>query len=88
MIRQMAALVSDGDRTPDLKAVVAPTLVVHGREDALVPLAHGEATVAAIPGARLLVLDGMGHDLPPALMPALAQAIVEHARTSSADVTA
>jgi pimeloyl-ACP methyl ester carboxylesterase len=86
MIRQMAALVSDGDRTPDLGKVTAPTLVLHGREDALVPLAHGEATAAAIPGARLIVLDGMGHDLPPTHTGAMVNAIAEHARAASADV--
>lgn len=86
MIRQMAALVSDGDRTTELAAVAVPTLVLHGREDALVPLAHGEATAAAVPSARLVVLDGMGHDLPPSHMPAIVSAIAEHARQASAPV--
>jgi pimeloyl-ACP methyl ester carboxylesterase len=78
MIRQMAALVSDGDRTAELASVTVPALVLHGREDALVPLAHGEAAAAAVDGARLVVLDGMGHDLPPALAPEMARAIAEH----------
>jgi pimeloyl-ACP methyl ester carboxylesterase len=86
MIRQMAALVSDGDRTADLGKVTAPTLVLHGREDALVPLAHGEATTAAIPGARLIILDGMGHDLPPSHTQAMVTAIAEHARAVSGSV--
>jgi pimeloyl-ACP methyl ester carboxylesterase len=82
MIRQMAALISDGDRTSDLCKVTVPTLVLHGREDALVPLAHGEATAQAVPGARLVVLDGMGHDLPPAQMPAMVSAIAGHAHSA------
>ena len=62
--RQMAAIVAHGDRTPGLRGLTLPTLVIHGAADPLVPLAGGEATAAAIPGAELLVIEGMGHDVP------------------------
>lgn len=62
--RQLAAIYASGDRTAALRGVRVPTFVVHGAEDPLIPLAAGRATAAAIPGARLLVLPGMGHDLP------------------------
>ena len=61
-----------------------PTLVVHGRVDRLVPLSGGEATAAAIPGARLLVLDEMAHDLPEPLWPQVVDAIAEVAGVSAA----
>lgn len=61
---QIAAVTADGDRTADLAHVTAPTLVIHGRMDPLIQLSGGEATATAIPGAELLVIDTMGHDLP------------------------
>jgi pimeloyl-ACP methyl ester carboxylesterase len=66
MTRQLAALIADGDRTAALQRLTVPTLVIHGRLDPLAPLAAGEATAAAIPGAELVVFDDMGHDLPKA----------------------
>src|SRR5207302_77128 len=72
---QMAAVVSDGDRTQRLAGVTCPTLVIHGRVDPLVPLAGGEATAEAVPGAELLVLDDMGHDLPEPLWPQIADSV-------------
>jgi pimeloyl-ACP methyl ester carboxylesterase len=62
--RQMAAIIADGDRTEALGGVAVPTLVVHGDADRLVVPQGGEETAAAVPGAELLVLEGMGHDLP------------------------
>lgn len=53
------------DEVLDARRIAAPTLVVHGTEDPLFPLPHGEALAAAIPGARLVVIDGMGHQVPP-----------------------
>jgi len=73
----MAALGSQG-RTADLRRVTAPTLVIHGTADRGLPLAHGEATAKAIPGARLLTIDGMGHDYPRAAFPQIVAAILEH----------
>jgi pimeloyl-ACP methyl ester carboxylesterase len=78
--RQMAAIVADGDRRAMLKGVKAPTLVIHGEDDPLVPLAGGRDTAASIAGARLMTIPGMGHDLPLALVDTLTGAIAEHAR--------
>ncbi len=73
---QLAAILTSGDRTAALAEVSVPTLVIHGRADPLVTLSGGQATAKAIPGARLLVLDDMGHDLPTALLPEIVDAIV------------
>jgi pimeloyl-ACP methyl ester carboxylesterase len=67
--RQLAAIYASGDRTPALRSVDVPTLVVHGEDDPLVPLAGGLATAAAIPGAELWTVPGMGHDIPRPLWP-------------------
>lgn len=80
--RQLLAVLAGGDRTPALQAIRVPTLVVHGAEDALVDVSGGTATAAAIPGAELLVVDGMGHDLPRAVWPLITgriAALVERA---------
>lgn len=79
--RQMAAIVADGDRRAMLKDIKAPTLVIHGEADPLVPIAGGRDTAENIAGARLLTIPGMGHDLPLALVDTLADAIAEHAQS-------
>lgn len=81
--RQMAAIVADGDRRAMLKDIKAPTLVIHGEADPLVPIAGGRDTAANIAGARLLTIPGMGHDLPLALVDTLADAIAEHVRATA-----
>jgi pimeloyl-ACP methyl ester carboxylesterase len=70
-LRQLAAIMASGDRTRRLGEVRAPALVVHGREDPLIPVRAGRATARAIPGARYLEIPGMGHDLPAAVFPQL-----------------
>jgi pimeloyl-ACP methyl ester carboxylesterase len=77
--RQLAAILASGDRTPLLRTITAPTLVIHGKDDKLVSPSGGKATAKAIPGARLLMIDGMGHDLPRGVWPQLIDAIVENA---------
>jgi pimeloyl-ACP methyl ester carboxylesterase len=77
--RQLAAIIASGDRTPELRRITAPTLVIHGSADPLVAPSGGRATARAIPGARLLSVEGMGHDLPRAAWPRLIDAIAEHA---------
>ena len=77
--RQMGAIRGDGDRTERLGRLTIPTVVLHGVDDPLVQLAGGEATAAAIPGAELRVIPGMGHDLPPALFDIVADAILSAA---------
>ena len=74
--RQMGAIRSDGDRTERLSKLRIPAVVLHGADDPLVRLAGGEATAAAIPGAELRVIPGMGHDLPPALHDTFIDAIL------------
>jgi pimeloyl-ACP methyl ester carboxylesterase len=78
--RQLAAIIDDGDRTARLAGVRVPTLVMHGEADPLVKLAGGEATAAAIPGARLVTIPGWGHDLPLQLLDRIADEIAGHAR--------
>ena len=76
--RQLAAIWASGDRTPRLADVAAPTLVIHGEQDPLVMVSGGHATAKAIPGAELVVIDGMGHDLPRDLWPELVDRISAH----------
>ena len=76
--RQLLAIIASGDRRKLLRTIKTPTLVIHGAADPLVPLAAGRDTAQNIPGAELLVIEGMGHDFPEALMPRLAQAIADH----------
>jgi len=76
--RQLIAVLASGDRSKDLATIRAPTLVLHGDRDPLVPLAGGKDTAAKIPGARLRIIAGMGHDM--AAWPILADEIVAHAR--------
>jgi len=81
MPRQFAAIVADGDRRERLQSVKAPTLVIHGEADPLVPLAGGQDTAAHIRGARLKTISGMGHDLPLELVDEIADAIADHANS-------
>jgi len=73
--RQLVAILASGSRVAALRTVRLPTLVVHGVEDPLVPLAAGQDTANAIPGAELLAIEGMGHDLPRPVWPRLVDAI-------------
>jgi pimeloyl-ACP methyl ester carboxylesterase len=77
--RQLAAIIASGDRTPLLRTISVPTLVIHGKRDRLVPLSGGRATARAIPGSRLLVIDGMGHDIPRGAWPRMLDAIEQNA---------
>ena len=77
--RQLGAVLASGDRTPKLRRIAAPTLVVHGDSDPLVSVSGGRATARAIPDARLMVVEGMGHDLPRDVWPRLVDGIAENA---------
>ena len=78
--RQLAAIIASGNRTPLLRRITAPTLVIHGDKDRLVPLSGGKATAKAIPGAELMVVRGMGHDLPRGAWPQILDAIERNTR--------
>ena len=75
-MRQYAGVMASPDRRAKLKTITAPTLVIHGVDDALVPVEGGKDTAANIPGAELLLIPGMGHDLPVQLHDQIAQAIL------------
>jgi proline iminopeptidase len=77
--RQLVAIVADGDRSPRLRQVRCPTLVIHGRADPLVPYACGVDTAVKIPNSRLVPIDGFGHDFPAQLFEGLARIIANHA---------
>ena len=82
--RQLAAIIADGDRRARLAGVRAPTLVIHGEADPLVPVEGGRDTAAHVPGAALKTIPGMGHDLPLALVDEIADAIADHAHGAAA----
>jgi pimeloyl-ACP methyl ester carboxylesterase len=78
--RQLHAIAASGDRTKALHRVQTPALVIHGNRDPLVKPSGGRATAKAIPGARLMMIDGMAHDLPRDLWPTFAEAIDTNAK--------
>ncbi len=80
--RQLGAIIASGDRTAALASVHVPTLVIHGSRDPMISPSGGRATARAIAGARLLTIEGMGHDLPDGAWPELVAAIAEHARVA------
>jgi pimeloyl-ACP methyl ester carboxylesterase len=82
--RQLLAILASGSRTPILGRIAAPTLIQHGAEDPLVPVAAAHDLHRRIPGSRLEVIAGMGHDLPRALIPAITAQIVDHLRRAGA----
>jgi pimeloyl-ACP methyl ester carboxylesterase len=81
--RQMAAILKSGDRTAELRRITAPTLVIHGDRDRMVHPSGARATAAAIPNARLVTINGLGHDLPAGAFPRFAELIADHAQQSA-----
>jgi len=86
--RQLAAILASGSRTASLRELDVPTVVIHGEADPLVPLRAGRATADAIPGAELITIPGMGHDLPKELWPTVADAIARNAERARARTAA
>jgi pimeloyl-ACP methyl ester carboxylesterase len=82
--RQLRAILASGSRKPRLASVKAPTLVIHGTVDPLVRPEGGKDTAASIPGAKLLMIEGMGHALPIPMWPEIIGAIDKHAHAASA----
>jgi pimeloyl-ACP methyl ester carboxylesterase len=77
-LRQMAAIAADVHRADELGTIAVPTLVLHGKDDPLVPIACGHDTARRIPGARFHGIEGMGHDLPPGVVERLLEPLVPH----------
>jgi len=74
--RQLGAIMASGSRTAGLRRLTMPALVIHGTDDPLVPFRGGVATARAIPGAELVAVPGMGHDLPPQVWPRVVDSVV------------
>jgi pimeloyl-ACP methyl ester carboxylesterase len=77
-IKQMGAIMASGDRSDEVRKITVPTLVIHGKDDPLVPLKHGEDTAKKIAGSEYTEIDGMGHDL--GVLPVLMERIVPFLR--------
>jgi pimeloyl-ACP methyl ester carboxylesterase len=84
--RQLAAIMKSGDRSAEVARIHTPTLVIHGDRDRMVNPSGGRATANAIPGARLLTIAGMGHDLPRGVRAQLVEEIAVHAESATARV--
>jgi pimeloyl-ACP methyl ester carboxylesterase len=82
--RQLAAILAAGDRAAELRGIRAPTVVIHGTSDRMVRPSGGRATAAAIPGAELVMIEGMGHDLPYGAWERIIGAIVANAQRAGA----
>jgi pimeloyl-ACP methyl ester carboxylesterase len=80
--RQVAALQKSGDRTAQVRTITAPTLVIHGEHDVMVHPSGGKATADAIPGARLITIPDLRHDIPDGVIPQLAPLILEHLKAA------
>ncbi len=78
--RQLAAIFASGSRREALRSLAIPTLVIHGKADPLVPVEGGIDTAEAIPNANLLLIEGLGHALPPGTWPEVVEAIAKHAQ--------
>ena len=86
--RQLAAIIASGNRTREIRRIEAPTLVIHGDEDKMIGPSGGRATARAIPGAKLMTVKGMGHDLPRAAWPQIIDGIVATAARAGAPTRA
>lgn len=78
--RQLLAMLAAGDRRAEVESIRVPTLVIHGTDDPLIPRSAGREVARLVPGAKLLELDGMAHDLPDELIPEIVAAIASHCR--------
>jgi proline iminopeptidase len=88
LARQLLAIATAPSREELLRTIRVPTLVMHGADDPLIPLAAGEDTAASIAGARLMVIPGWGHDLPEPLAPLFVETIAKHCWAAEAEAMA
>jgi pimeloyl-ACP methyl ester carboxylesterase len=86
--RQLAAILDAGNRTDEVRRIKAPTVVIHGTKDKMLARSGGKATARAIDGAELVLIDGMGHDLPRGVWPRIIGAIAENAARAESEVPA
>ncbi len=86
MPRQIMAILKSGDRTEAVKTISAPTLVLHGVDDALIPLPHGEYTASLITGSKFVALEGMGHNMPEQVLPKILSNMVQHMESADRSV--
>ncbi|MGH8453402.1 MAG: alpha/beta fold hydrolase [Nevskiales bacterium] len=88
LARQTLAIIASGSRVPLLRRIVAPTLVIHGDADPLVPVAAAHDLAKHIPRVQLEIIKGMGHDMPPVPLQRITRLILDHARSSAPAVAA
>jgi len=81
MPRQLMAIFKTGDRSEEVRSISVPTLVIHGEDDTLIPPAHGEHTASLIDGSKLMMLSGMGHNLPETVLPEILTNMIQHMQT-------
>ncbi len=84
VLRQLLAIAASPDRTPSLGGIRVPAVVIHGADDPLIDVSGGRATAAAIPGSELVLIDGMGHDMPEQIWPQVVDAVAERAARADA----
>ncbi len=81
--RQVLAVISGGSRSPALRNLTVPTLVMHGDCDRLIDVSGGRRTAEVVPGARFVLLEGMGHDYPPGYWPRIVSEVASHAASAA-----
>ena len=82
--RQIMAVIKSGDRSEAVKTIRVPTLVMHGKDDTLIPIAHGEYTAELIEGSKFIAFEGMGHNMPSAVLPEIVSNMVSHMKSEDA----
>jgi len=78
--RQLMAILKSGDRSDEVQTINVPTLVLHGKDDTLIPVAHGEYTAELIQGSNFVAFDGMGHNMPAEVLPDIVSNMLTHMR--------
>jgi pimeloyl-ACP methyl ester carboxylesterase len=82
MPRQLMAIFKTGDRSAEVKTIAVKTLVIHGEDDGLIPLSHGEHTAELIDNSEIVIFPGMGHNIPEDILPNMLERIISHMKTA------